>query len=64
MHYVARVVIEKVTPAEKPQYANQTGKERQVEEVATVVTKAADLTTLIKKVDTHLAAEIQMSEDD
>ncbi len=68
-HFVARLVIEKVTKTTLLQY-NQTkpqpGDEstRDKEEIATVVTKAADLTTLTGKLDHHIRAELSMNEVD
>lgn len=49
-HYVARIVVEKVLPAEAGKYANDPGKPRQVEEVFSSVVKSDDIDKLTEKI--------------
>lgn len=59
VHYVARIVVEKVTPAEKPQYANQAEKPRQVEEVFSSVVKADGTDAGIDTLKTKITAVVE-----
>lgn len=66
-HYVARITIEKVDRVAIPTGGYMHGKaetkpgDRIVTEVATVVTKADDLTALVRKTQGHLAVELDVT---